>query len=109
MACLVGRVPIDLGKRPLRRTWNAPCGSISANPECQHKSKWRFSLDSLVHRSSARHTVLQSLLGHPGLEVICQVVIWALHLLIIQKGIGTVRKFQDWAGPTASRSATAFR
>lgn len=39
------------------------------------------------------------LLGHSGLELICYVVIWALQLLIIQKGMETVRKFQDWAGP----------
>ena len=38
-------------------------------------------------------------LGHSGLEVICYVIIWALQLLIIQKGMETVRKFQDWAGP----------
>lgn len=38
-------------------------------------------------------------LGHTGLEVICYVIIWALQLLIIQKGMETVRKFQDWAGP----------
>lgn len=38
-------------------------------------------------------------LGHSGLEVICYVIIWALQLLIIQKGMDTVRKFQDWAGP----------
>ena len=38
-------------------------------------------------------------LGHSGLEVICYVVVWALQLLIIQKGMETVRKFQDWAGP----------
>jgi nucleobase:cation symporter-1, NCS1 family len=38
-------------------------------------------------------------LGHSGLEVICFVVIWALQLLIIQRGMETVRKFQDWAGP----------
>ena len=38
------------------------------------------------------------LLGHSTLEVICFVVIWALQLLIIQKGMETVRKFQDWAG-----------
>lgn len=38
-------------------------------------------------------------LGHSGLELICYVVIWALQLLIIQKGMETVRKFQDWAGP----------
>ena len=38
-------------------------------------------------------------LGHSGLEVICYVIIWALQLLIIQKGMETVRRFQDWAGP----------
>lgn len=38
-------------------------------------------------------------LGHSGLEVICFVIIWALQLLIIQNGMETVRKFQDWAGP----------
>ncbi len=38
-------------------------------------------------------------LGHSGLEVICYVIVWALQLLIIQKGMETVRKFQDWAGP----------
>ncbi|HWH81745.1 MAG TPA: NCS1 family nucleobase:cation symporter-1 [Burkholderiaceae bacterium] len=39
------------------------------------------------------------LLGHSGLELICYVVIWALQLLIIQRGMETVRRFQDWAGP----------
>src|SRR5205814_10235092 len=39
------------------------------------------------------------LLGHSGLEVICFVVVWALQLLIIQHGMETVRKFQDFAGP----------
>ena len=38
-------------------------------------------------------------LGHSGLEVICFVVVWALQLLIIQNGMDTVRRFQDWAGP----------
>jgi NCS1 family nucleobase:cation symporter-1 len=38
-------------------------------------------------------------LGHSALEVICFLVIWALQLLIIQKGMETVRRFQDWAGP----------
>ncbi|WP_448949974.1 NCS1 family nucleobase:cation symporter-1 [Labrys neptuniae] len=38
-------------------------------------------------------------LGHSGLEVVCFVVIWALQLLIIQRGMETVRRFQDWAGP----------
>src|SRR5207248_2623786 len=41
------------------------------------------------------------LLGHSTLEVICFVLIWALQLLIIQKGMETVRRFQDWAGPAA--------
>ena len=38
-------------------------------------------------------------LGHSGLEVICYLVVWALQLLIIQNGMETVRRFQDWAGP----------
>jgi nucleobase:cation symporter-1, NCS1 family len=38
-------------------------------------------------------------LGHSGLEVICFLIVWALQLLIIQKGMEIVRKFQDWAGP----------
>ncbi|MDQ6434958.1 NCS1 family nucleobase:cation symporter-1 [Mesorhizobium sp. LHD-90] len=38
-------------------------------------------------------------LGHSTLEVICFVIIWALQLLIIQRGMETVRRFQDWAGP----------
>ncbi|MFK0334451.1 NCS1 family nucleobase:cation symporter-1 [Rhizobium sp. NPDC090275] len=38
-------------------------------------------------------------LGHSTLEVICYVIVWALQLLIIQRGMETVRKFQDWAGP----------
>ncbi|MGO8528709.1 cytosine permease, partial [Rhizobium ruizarguesonis] len=38
-------------------------------------------------------------LGHSPLEVICSVIVWALHLLIIQRGMEKVRKFQDWAGP----------
>ncbi|RJG45335.1 NCS1 family nucleobase:cation symporter-1 [Mesorhizobium sp. DCY119] len=39
------------------------------------------------------------MLGHSTLEVICFVIIWALQLLIIQRGMETVRRFQDWAGP----------
>ncbi|CAD7042839.1 nitrate reductase [Pseudorhizobium endolithicum] len=39
------------------------------------------------------------MLGHSTLEVICYVVVWGLQLLIIQRGMETVRKFQDWAGP----------
>src|SRR5947208_12489718 len=38
-------------------------------------------------------------LGHSGLEVICFGSIWALQLLIIQRGMETVRIFQDFAGP----------
>ncbi|MHA6642275.1 NCS1 family nucleobase:cation symporter-1 [Mesorhizobium sp. A623] len=38
-------------------------------------------------------------LGHSGLEVICFLIMWGLQLLIIQRGMETVRKFQDWAGP----------
>ena len=39
------------------------------------------------------------MLGHSTLEVICFLIVWALQLLIIQRGMETVRKFQDWAGP----------
>jgi len=39
------------------------------------------------------------MLGHSTLEVICYVIVWALQLLIIQRGMETVRRFQDWAGP----------
>ncbi|MGF6260989.1 NCS1 family nucleobase:cation symporter-1 [Paraburkholderia youngii] len=49
---------------------------------------------SLMHFQTNSH-----LLGHSALEVICYVVVWALQLLIIQKGMETVRKFQDLAGP----------
>jgi NCS1 family nucleobase:cation symporter-1 len=38
-------------------------------------------------------------LGHSGLEVVCFLIVWALQLLIIQRGMETVRRFQDWAGP----------
>jgi NCS1 family nucleobase:cation symporter-1 len=38
-------------------------------------------------------------LGHSGLEVICFLIVWAAQLMIIQKGMETVRRFQDWAGP----------
>jgi NCS1 family nucleobase:cation symporter-1 len=39
------------------------------------------------------------MLGHSTLELICYVIVWSLQLLIIQRGMETVRKFQDWAGP----------
>src|SRR5438874_1147006 len=50
------------------------------------------SLFLLFHQST-------HVLGHSGLEVICYLVVWALQLLIIQHGMETVRKFNDWAGP----------
>ena len=39
------------------------------------------------------------LLGHTGLEVVCYLGVWAAQLLIISKGMETVRRFQDFAGP----------
>jgi NCS1 family nucleobase:cation symporter-1 len=39
------------------------------------------------------------MLGHSTLEVICYVVVWTLQLLIIQRGMETVRRYIDWAGP----------
>jgi NCS1 family nucleobase:cation symporter-1 len=50
--------------------------------------------DSIMAFQKSSH-----LLGHSTLEVICFIVVWALQLLIIQNGMETVRKFQDWAGP----------
>jgi NCS1 family nucleobase:cation symporter-1 len=38
-------------------------------------------------------------LGHSVLELSCFLVVWALQLLVIQKGMETVRRFQDFAGP----------
>ncbi|HET7413067.1 MAG TPA: NCS1 family nucleobase:cation symporter-1 [Pararhizobium sp.] len=38
-------------------------------------------------------------LGHSSLEVICFLIMWVLQILIIQRGMETVRRFQDWAGP----------
>ena len=49
---------------------------------------------ALLHFQQTSH-----MLGHSTLEVICFVVVWALQLLIIQRGMETVRRFQDWAGP----------
>lgn len=49
---------------------------------------------ALMHFQQTSH-----MLGHSTLEVICFVVVWALQLLIIQHGMETVRRFQDWAGP----------
>jgi NCS1 family nucleobase:cation symporter-1 len=56
---------------------------------------------ALLIRNDALMSFHQSshMLGHSTLEVICYVIIWALQLLIIQRGMETVRKFQDWAGP----------
>jgi NCS1 family nucleobase:cation symporter-1 len=50
--------------------------------------------DTLMAFHKSTHFV-----GHSGLEVICFIVVWALQLLIIQRGMETVRKFNDWAGP----------
>lgn len=38
------------------------------------------------------------MLGHSTLEVICYLAVWAAQLFIIQRGMETVRRFQDWAG-----------
>jgi len=56
---------------------------------------------ALLTRSESMMAFQQSshMLGHSTLEVICYVIVWALQLLIIQRGMETVRKFQDWAGP----------
>ncbi|MBV9136695.1 MAG: NCS1 family nucleobase:cation symporter-1 [Hyphomicrobiales bacterium] len=56
---------------------------------------------ALLSRNDAVLAFHQSshILGHSTLEVICFVVVWALQLLIIQHGMETVRKFQDFAGP----------
>lgn len=50
--------------------------------------------DALLHFHQSSH-----MLGHSSLEVICYLIMWGLQLLIIQRGMETVRKFQDWAGP----------
>ncbi|MEP9395795.1 NCS1 family nucleobase:cation symporter-1 [Mesorhizobium sp. KR2-14] len=52
------------------------------------RTEWFASFHQDVH-----------VLGHSGLEVVCFLVVWALQLLIIQRGMETVRRFQDWAGP----------
>src|SRR5262249_51614640 len=56
---------------------------------------------ALLTRTESMMAFQQSshMLGHSTLEVICFVIVWALQLLIIQHGMDTVRKFQDWAGP----------
>jgi hypothetical protein len=40
-----------------------------------------------------------TLFDHTGLEVICYLGVWIAQLAIISKGMETVRKFQDFAGP----------
>ena len=59
------------------------------------------ALVALLVRNDAMLQFHQSThwLGHSGLEVICYLIMWGLQLLIIQKGMETVRRFQDWAGP----------
>ncbi|MDN6478783.1 NCS1 family nucleobase:cation symporter-1 [Corynebacterium variabile] len=39
-------------------------------------------------------------LGLSGLEWICLLALWALQLLVLQRGMETVKKFSDFAGPT---------
>ena len=62
---------------------------------------WGANLPALLTRNATLLAFHQNshLLGHSTLDVICFVVVWALQLLIIQNGMETVRKFQDWAGP----------
>ena len=38
-------------------------------------------------------------LDHTPLQVVCYLGVWALQLLIISKGMDTVRRFMDFAGP----------
>jgi NCS1 family nucleobase:cation symporter-1 len=44
------------------------------------------------------HTTTR-LFDHTGLEVVCYLAVWAAQLLIISRGMETVRRFQDVAGP----------
>ncbi|TDT97578.1 NCS1 family nucleobase:cation symporter-1 [Streptomyces sp. 846.5] len=54
----------------------------------------------LTRYSGPRHfDATTHLLGHSGLEVVCFLGVWAAQLLIISKGMETVRRFQDFAGP----------
>ncbi|WP_414122323.1 NCS1 family nucleobase:cation symporter-1 [Corynebacterium nuruki] len=39
-------------------------------------------------------------LGLSGLEWICLLALWGLQLLVLQRGMETVKKFSDFAGPT---------
>ena len=59
------------------------------------------ALVALLVRNEAMLTFHRDVqvLGHSGLEFVCYVLVWALQLLIIQRGMETVRRFQDWAGP----------
>ena len=56
---------------------------------------------ALLTRNESLMAFQQSshMLGHSTLEVICFLVVWGLQLLIIQRGMETVRRFQDLAGP----------
>lgn len=59
------------------------------------------ALVALLVRNDALLQFHQSshMLGHSALEVVCYLIMWGLQLLIIQRGMETVRRFQDWAGP----------
>ncbi|MEO8006520.1 MAG: NCS1 family nucleobase:cation symporter-1 [Betaproteobacteria bacterium] len=56
---------------------------------------------ALLTRNEALHEIHTNthVLGHSGLEVICFISIWALQLLIVQRSMEAVRRFQNWAGP----------
>ncbi len=54
----------------------------------------------LVRYSGPKHMhATTHLFGHSGLEVLCYLAVWAAQLLIISKGMETIRRFQDFAGP----------
>ncbi|MGW2721727.1 NCS1 family nucleobase:cation symporter-1 [Streptomyces sp. NPDC001492] len=54
----------------------------------------------LVRYDGPRHLhETTHLFDHSGLEVLCYLGVWAAQLLIISKGMETVRRFQDFAGP----------
>lgn len=59
------------------------------------------ALVALLVRSPALLEFHQTsfMLGHSTLTFICFLIVWGAQLLIIQNGMETVRRFQDWAGP----------
>ncbi len=55
--------------------------------------------DFLARFSAFKHLSTGHLFGNSPLGVICYVIVWAAQLLIITKGMETVRRFMDFAGP----------